>query len=257
MRKWEKDGLEFRVTPYKQETEADKVTKSLVANLMLEMAKASMIFDNKKYGFHDLPYTYRERQLDAILLPALSKICKGLVMTELPVVRKIKDEESRDMESMGRTDYWCIYRDYSFVIELKHSYDRYGSHKTRQDTVVERWQEMIEQLKNAASDFRGFEEKTKGVIRLGLHVITSITAKCGNDQTIQQYKDKVKAIQYRLVKDMAAKKPTTSPDMAICWLVPKRMIENDDGTIPGLWMFAKWFEPIIHKGAKRYGNPDE
>ena len=171
-------------------------------------------------------------------------------MTELPVIRKIKDEEKRQTESTGRADYWCIYKDYSFVIELKHSYDRYGSHKTRQDTVVDRWQEMNEQLRNAAADYRNFEEKTKGVIRLGLHVITSITAKSANNQTVQQYKDKVKEIQYRLVKDMTGKRPTTKPDMVMCWLVPMRMAENDDGNIPGLWMFAKWFEPIKHKGAK-------
>ena len=250
MRKWEKDGLEFRITTYDITDEAQRVSMNLVKNLMLEMAKASMKFDNTRYGFHDLPYTYRERQLDAVLLPALSKICQGLVMTELPVIRKIKDEELRQTESSGRADYWCIYKDYSFVIELKHSYDRYGSHRTRQDTIVERWQVMNEQLKNASANFRDFEEKTKGVIRLGLHVITSITSKAANDQTVQQYKDKVKEIQYRLVNDMTGKKPTTRPDMAMCWLVPKRMVENDDGNIPGLWMFAKWFEPIKHKGCK-------
>ena len=60
--------------------------------LMLEMAHLSLKFDNNRFDSFTPPYLYTERRLDSILLPALSKLCNGLVLTEMPVTRVSYDE---------------------------------------------------------------------------------------------------------------------------------------------------------------------
>ena len=71
--------------------------------------------DRMEYNLNDLPFTYNERSLDAIFLPALHKLCKGVIMTEVRVTRKIKDEDNQTIESNGHVDYWCIYNGYSYA----------------------------------------------------------------------------------------------------------------------------------------------
>ena len=256
MRNWEKDGLEFRVSYNNVKEEAQKVAKELVRNLMYEMAKHCTLFNNDRYQFHDLPYSYRERQLDGVLLPALHKLCHGLVMTEIPLDRKERDEDFQLYKSKGRGDYWCIYKEYSVVIELKHSYDNMNTTTTNKERVIGRWQEMNEQLKDAESYYRTFGEKTKGVIRLGLHVISSYTTKDKVEEEILKFRESADTIYKRLMDDLWDTKPTTKPDMAICWMIPDRLIIGYEDIIPGLWLFAKFYDPIKHKGSKKYKKKD-
>lgn len=66
------------------------VAYSLVRNLLIGMAKRARVFCSNKYDFADYPFTYRERQLDSILLPELTKLCNGYVFTEYPVIRNCR-----------------------------------------------------------------------------------------------------------------------------------------------------------------------
>ena len=59
------------------EGESFVVAKDLVNNLFFSMSKLCTKYSNDT--FCDLPYTYRERQLDSVLLPALSKLCNSMV----------------------------------------------------------------------------------------------------------------------------------------------------------------------------------
>ncbi len=128
------------------EVESFFVAKDLVNNLFFDMAKLCTKYSNET--FCDLPYTYRERQLDSVLLPALSKICNSMVFAELPVKRECNNRHFNIEESSGRLDYWCIYKGYRFVIELKHSYDCFTTPNTREEVVTERWLKMNEQLQS-------------------------------------------------------------------------------------------------------------
>lgn len=119
-------GLSFYEMASDNSDDAYLAAKRLLESLFFQLSKLSTKFCNEKYDFCDLPYTYTERRLDSVLLPALSKICDSLVLTELPVDRKLKGDLSK-----GRIDYWCIFEGYSFIIELKQSYDDFGTDKTR------------------------------------------------------------------------------------------------------------------------------
>lgn len=84
------NAQEFLFSLKENNEEPYLVAYSLVRNLLIEMAKRARMFFSNKYDFADYPFTYRERQLDSILLPELSKLCNGYVFTEYPVTRNCK-----------------------------------------------------------------------------------------------------------------------------------------------------------------------
>ena len=250
MRTWRKGNLEFKVSADQANDEAQRIAYRFVKDLLYEVASHCVLFNSTTYDFCDLPYDYRERQLDAVLAPAISKLCNGYIMTEIPVTRKKKDDDDQRKESSGRGDYWCIYKGYTFVIELKHSRDRYQYGTTRRDTTIESWQTMIKQLKDAASTYKEFEETTYGVIRLGLHFKSSCPSYDYDENLTKDFRKDIELINDRITKDIKDHDSNTKPDMSICWLIPENIVEKDDMSIPGLWAFVKYFKPLKHKGYK-------
>jgi hypothetical protein len=111
-----KHGLSFLEVDSVPEGNGNNVAKELIENLFFDMAKLSTKYVNDT--FCDLPYTYTERRLDSVLLPALSKLCCNKVLVEVPAVRECSNRRFQVDESSVRIDYWCIYKSYSFVIEL-------------------------------------------------------------------------------------------------------------------------------------------
>lgn len=108
-----------------------------IKKLFLEFAKESIRFGKNRHGFVMYPHHYRERQLSSILLPILHKLCKGFVMAELPVKRK-------GTNTVGWADYWCIYKGYTFIIEVKHSRDLLETSTIRQNSIIKRWGDMLD-----------------------------------------------------------------------------------------------------------------
>lgn len=240
-------GLSFYEMASDNSDDAYLAAKRLLESLFFQLSKLSTKFCNEKYDFCDLPYTYTERRLDSVLLPALSKICDSLVLTELPVDRKLKGDLSK-----GRIDYWCIFEGYSFIIELKQSYDDFGTDKTRKNSIQKRWKTMIEQLDSVKLEARAYEEKTKGVIRIGIHMITSYTSKVPTQELVASFnKEKIFEIAQRFQKDISKKTPAHKTDLLLCWKIPPRIVKsNDYMTFPALWLAATIYPPIIHAGIK-------
>ena len=243
-----KHGLSFEETFIGNGDKSTSVAKDLISNLFYEMAKLCTKYCNK--SFCDLPYTYRERQLDSVLLPALSKLCNSMVFAELPAKRECKNRLFQVDKSSGRLDYWCIYKDYSFVIELKHSYDCFTTSKTRKRTVTDRWIKMNEQLRSLDKDIKCYEENTKGVIKIGLHIVTSYSDKAPTKQLYFNFIESIPQTFVRMQKDLCKKYISLRPDLIIFWKIPKTIVfEDEEQTFPGLWAFAKIYPVIKHKGA--------
>ena len=243
----------FLFSTKESEEEYYQLSYELAKKLLIGMAKRSRVFCSKKYDFVDYPFTYRERQLDTILLPELADLCKGLAFAEYPVTRNSKKKGHEVDDSKGRIDYWCIYKDYSFAIEVKHSYDNFHSNKTNYESLIQRWQTMnIDQLNNIKGELKGFGEKTKGIIRIALHFITSECGKEPSKEIINDYRSKEKEILCRLHDDL---KHVTEPDFLSVWEIDDNMVlENDiDGrTYPGLILLSKFYKEIQHKGFASY-----
>lgn len=244
-----KYGLSFyeMITSDNTSEEYFQIGRDFVKELFSLMSKYSTKFSNHKYDFFDLPYIYSERRLDSVLLPALSIICDSIVLTELPVERQKQGEISS-----GRADYWCIYNGYTFIIELKQSFDAYETPITRQNSGIRRWNSMLGQLDDIVKDARQFTEKTKGVIRLGLHMFTSYSSN-SMDKAIKFDQMQIHTIANRFYKHLAHKSKKCKPDMLLCWRIPLKIVkkgcEELNMLYPGLWAIAKIYPPILHEGS--------
>lgn len=228
------------------------ISYQFVKELFCRVCKRSLLFGNNKYGIVDYPFLYRERQLDSVVLPVISELCQGLVFTEYPIVRDSNLKGYEKQNSKGRIDYWCIYKDYSFVIEMKQSYDAFMTDSTT-DSTIYRWKAMnVSQLQDIKKDVKHFEEQTKGLIRLGLHFITPYCDRERNMKDVDGFENRQKVILKRLYKDVSRAKPkTTTPDFMASWILPRNEELFDvpyKGTYPGLLLLGKMYPSIQHDG---------
>lgn len=248
MKKINKYGLTFyKINTVENTDKAFLIAQELVEELFYLLSKKCTKFCNDDYKFYMPPYMYTERRLDSVLMPALAKICDSIVMTELPVSRKVGNENYQ-----GRADYWCIYKGYSFVIELKHSKDNYETAITGKHSIIERWRKMIKQLNSVKKELQEFDEKTEGVIRLGLHMISSRSSFAIEDAS-KFDESKIEEIANRMYKDLTGKSKMNYPDLMLCWKIPSSILKQGDEygceTYPGLWTVAKIYPPLVHAGA--------
>jgi hypothetical protein len=248
------NNQEFLFSTKESKEEAYLVSYNLVRNLLIGIAKRSRLYCSKKYAFDDYPFTYCERQLDSILLPELSLLCNGYVFTEYPVIRNSKKKEFEAKNSKGRVDYWCIYKDYSFAIELKHSFDNYNYDTTNEETL-RRWKTMNSyQLHSIKKYLRTFEEKTKGIIPLAIHFISSRSGKEPSDEQLNEYKLKTEKILLRLDDDLTH---IAEPNFISLWEIEKDMYinyQNYGYSYPGLVLVSKFYDSIPHIGSLNYGK---
>lgn len=245
------NAQEFLFSLKENNEEPYLVAYSLVRNLLIGMAKRARMFFSNKYDFADYPFTYRERQLDSILLPELSKLCNGYVFTEYPVTRNCKKKEFEATNSKGRIDYWCIYKGYSFAIELKHSYENYNTDRTKEETR-RRWKTMnAYQLHSIKNYLKSFEEKTDGIIPLALHFITSESSKEPTDEQLNEYKSKERGMLIQLHDDL---KPIAEPDFISSWEIDRDMYisyQPEGYSYPSLILVSKFYDLILHDGSKK------
>lgn len=224
------------------------VAYELTKNLFIGIAKRALAFNSSKYGIYEPPFVFRERQLDSLIMPVLASLCKGLAFAEYPMTRNSRKKGLEIENSQGRIDYWCIYRDYSVVIEVKHSYDNFETSCTNHERFLQRWRTMnIVQLENVKDDIKHFEEKTKGVIRIGLHFVTSHSSTNPSDDIREIYISQEREMLSRLYNDL---KTVATPDFMSVWELDKDMVYyQNDRAYPGLIVMAKFFKDIKHKGS--------
>ena len=215
------------------------------------MMATTMTFWTRWVGRKDFDRGYKERGLDSVLLPSLSKLCDGYVLTELPVTRQCDNRRFQLAPYTGRIDYWCIYKGYSFVIELKHSYDCFTTPNTSENKVTDLWITMNEQLQSVEKEIKQYVETTKGIIRLGLHIITSYSDKAPDISLINQFKKSIPATIERFQRDLAKPYRSLKPDLLICWKIPSKIVMKEQPTFTGLWAIAIIYPAITHDGAKK------
>lgn len=115
---------------------------------------------------------------------------------------------------------------------------------------------MNEQLFTIENDVRQYTELTKGVIRIGLHIITSYSDKEPSKILIDKYKEKISSIIERLpsqvIKIDGKNFPSLKPNILIGWIIPDKIVLDERAweTIPGIWAMAKVLPPIQHTGFK-------
>lgn len=75
---------------------------------------------------------------------------------------------------------------------------------------------MNEQLQSLGIDLKQYQEATKGVIRIGLHIITSYSDKPPCNQLIKQSNDSISDTSERFLKDLSKKYHSLRPDLILC-----------------------------------------
>lgn len=239
------DGIVIKSSVRTSDEEYMVVAYKFLNKLMREFARLSKLAFQPQIGADNLSYMFSERRLDSVVLPALSTICKGLVLTELPVERKVSKDEVKSPH--GRADYWCIFQDYTFVIEMKGSHDRYDCATIRENSIFKRWGTMVEQLRDISEQCRQMTENTKGVIRLGLHFISSWSPVAPEADDIKQYRRDAKKYANAFCLEIAKrhKKADYIPSFTAIWIIPDEMVNYwTDATYPGVLLIAKVFKPI-------------
>lgn len=245
------DSQSFLFSAKESNEEYYRVAYELTKKLFVGMSKHALAFNSKKYNFYEPPFLFRERQFDTLIMPVLNSLCKGLAFAEYPMTRNSRKKGLEIEDSQGRIDYWCIYKDYSFVIEVKHSYDNFATSSTNDERLLQRWRTMnIVQLDNIKNEIKHFEERTKGVIRLGLHFITSHSGTKLKENVRETFISQECEMLTRLYVDL---KGITPPDFMSVWELDDDMVCYDnDRAYPGLIVMAKFFKDIKHKGSKDY-----
>ncbi len=226
------------------------IAHQFLQNLMKEFAFLSEKSFNIEYEAINMPYMYSERRLDSVVLPALSKICDGLVLTELPVQRRKGNNHIKSLH--GRLDYWCIYGGYTFAIEMKGTRDRLDCGTIRENSVLKRWGKMIEQLRDVKNECENMQEKTRGIIRLGLHFISSWAPNEPFNEQVDEYRDKLSWNLDAFSEHLSERyddNPDFNPSFAAAWYIPDKMIyyNKANETYPGVMLYAKIFSPLNHK----------
>ena len=215
-----------------------EIAYEFIRTLFKEFAKESIRFGKNKYNFIMCPHHFRERQLSSVITPILHKLCNGFVMAEIPVSRK-------GTANIGWTDYWCIFKGYTIVIEIKHSRDILDTEHINLDRTVRRWETMKGQLRNIQQEIKSYEEETKGVIQIGLHFISSYSNQDFDKTRLNSHRDNVKNILVRFGEKL-------KPDYAGCWLIPEEMAYDCNGfAFPSVLLMGKIYGPITHKGANQ------
>ena len=257
LRKTKIQNLNFVISSCPSELgEGVNIAYSFIKEVFCRVCMQSLLFSNSKYDIIEYPFLFRERQLDSVVLPVISSLCKGLVIAEYPIVRDSCIKGFEKDNSKGRIDYWCIYKDYSLVIEMKHSYDAFRTDETNDERLIKRWEKMtIGQLQDVRKGVKYFNEKTKGVIRIGLHFITPYSNRDNDMNDVSFFESSQKEILKRLTRDVSCYKPKmTTPNFLASWVLPndKKYFEVPyKGTYPGLLLLGKIYSPIAHEGCAR------
>jgi hypothetical protein len=142
--------------------------RKFLESLLIEFARQSAKYIN---AVGEPPFHFKERQLNSIIAPAISKITPAFLM-ESPIHRrfpKLKIQQREDYN--GWIDYWCEYRGRQFMIELKHDFDNYKSEIITKPLRAN-WNHAINtQLKVLKSEAKDYSQYCKGVILMPIHII--------------------------------------------------------------------------------------
>lgn len=218
-----------------------KITDSFLKDLFPIFAQKCLPSIYNDYKLSLVPYLFTERQLDTALLPALYELCDGHVFAELPVYRN--DEHFG--ESSGRADYWCMYKGYSFLIEVKHTYVaiKNAGYWTKEGHPQHCWEVLNDyQMKSVLNELKRAEEERKGIIRLALEFVvlkegsTFKPENCGEN-----------GVSRDLLNNLASA-PKPAPNYVAAWYIKPEIVEigcdSHDIFCPVLTLLAKTYRML-------------
>lgn len=207
-----------------------RITKDFLSQLAIEFAKQAA----KYIEFtNEAPFAFKERQLHSIVAPALSRITQAFLM-ETPITRKWSDVNPDCYnDSHGWIDYWCYYRDFIFLIELKHGFVSSKSGQVKKE-VQNDWTTAIEQLSAVKNELSTYMKNSKGVIKLALDILPIFESTRHDAPILHTTKDDLLSTQLAV---MGTLNPTSN--YCLLWKLHKNLVgpyvyQNKSEYYPGV-----------------------
>ena len=194
-----------------------RVSRDLLRKLITNIVRRSTNYYDET-GEH--VFTYRERQSHSVVCPSIADITPSYLI-EHPLRRRPAGEE----ESYGFVDYWINYRNYTFLIELKHSYFAYRRADSPRQSIKEKFDLAIKQLRSIRKEQCERLKINKGIIKIALQTIVffesskdPISIDCLEDQDF-------KKLLQKLIENAELEKRS---NLISLWLLNKRLIESTE-----------------------------
>ena len=160
----------------------------------------------------ELPFIFRERQIQSVLLPSIAKVSDAVVV-EHPIRRIIGKKVSS-----GRIDYWVFYKPYVFLIESKQAWQSVRSEGVLKDTI-QAWATALEQLRSIPrKEIEQLSLSADHIARVALLIVPCYQASLFKNRLIPHSEEAAKNILNTVSK---ALKPT--PNWAAVWAIDKRL----------------------------------
>ncbi|NLL89798.1 MAG: hypothetical protein GX226_01635 [Dehalococcoidales bacterium] len=197
------------------------IAKDFCRQLTIETCKQAGSYIR---AINDNPFAYRERQLVSLLAPAMSRFTDAF-LTESPVKRNWSKLPKRFLDdSHGWVDYWCLYRNISFLLELKHGYINAGSGKLREKTLID-WDIAVDQLdviREAAKDEAYYN---RGALLIALQILPIYK---GGQSIVQVDDEKLTELHPACINQMKSRSNRNCPNYSVLWqLHPDLVIEQE------------------------------
>jgi hypothetical protein len=205
-----KVGMEFCHT----DSNGARVTRDLLRRLIINIVKKSTKYYDET-GDH--VFAYREKQLHSVICPSIEMITPSFLI-EHPLTRKPAGEE----EYTGYADYWISYRNYSFLLELKHSYFAYKRAKNPRQSIGSKFDNAIQQLKNVRKSECQLLTENNGLIKIALEAIVFYEGS-SNEISNDVMKDQDFPLLLRQLISNSSLKDRVN--FSSIWVLNKRLVE--------------------------------
>jgi hypothetical protein len=197
-----------------EDTEGTRVTRDLMEQLIEGIVKRSVDYFDET---GDYPFCYREKQLHSVVCPSIATLTSAFLM-EHPLRRKPAGED----DYAGLADYWISYRNYSFVLELKHGYFAYTRPNDPRQNLLAKFNLAMDQLKSIRKDqveYLGGGDK--GLFKIALMAITFFS---GAKEEMTSNSNKEEELKSSFNKMLTISGLDKKTNLRALWLLNKRLV---------------------------------
>lgn len=191
-----------------------RVTRDFLRRLLKRIVERSAKY---YYQTQEHVFTYRERQLHSVVCPSIADITPSYLM-EHPLTRKPAGEE----EYRGNIDYWISYRNYSFLMELKHTYFAIRNADNPRKSITRKFARALEQLRSVRKNECRDLTIGKGLIKIALETV--VFYKGSKNSDLEDY------LKVRIFKDLFKKLVKNTglehrSNLRALWVLNERLVE--------------------------------
>lgn len=200
-------GIEFSM----EDSVGTRVTRRFLERLVKGIVRRSINY-YKSTG--DYVFSYGERQMHSVVCPSIAAITKAYLM-EHSLARKPPGEDKYP----GRVDYWVSYRNYSFLMELKHGYFAYKRTSNPRQDLLKKFNSAIDQLKSIRKDeCEWIGGGDKGLFKIAFLTITFFSGSQSETKRDELKNEELKSHFDEMMKNSGLAKMT---NLRALWILDK------------------------------------